>query len=60
MAKEELDAIVAAEETRLGVGSKECIQRHNEIMALIDGTRGKGAAADGMCKVRRYDNNYGK
>ena len=60
MAKEELDAIVAAEETRLGVGSKEGIQRHNEIMALIDGTRGKGAAADGMCKVRRYDNNYGK
>lgn len=60
MAKEELDAIVAAEETRLGVGSKEFIQRHNEIMALIDGTRGKGAAADGMCKVRRYDNNYGK
>lgn len=60
MAKEELDAIVAAEEKHLGVGSKEFMQRHNEIMALIDGTRGKGAAADGMCKVRRYDNNYGK
>lgn len=60
LSREELDQIAAADEARLGVGSKEFIQRHNEIMALIDGTRGKGAAADGMCKVRRYDNNYGK
>ena len=60
MTEEELDAMVEAEEKRLGVGSKEFIQRHNEIMELIDRARGKGAAADGMCKVRRYDNNYGK
>lgn len=60
MTEEELDAMVEAEEKRLGVGSKEFIQRHNEIMELIDEARGKGAVVDGMCKVRRYDNNYGK
>ena len=47
MTEEELDAMVEAEEKRLGVGSKEFIQRHNEIMELIDRARGKGAAADG-------------
>ena len=47
MTEEELDAMVAAEGQRLGVGSKEFIQRHNEIMELIDRARGKGAAADG-------------
>ena len=47
MTEEELDAMVEAEEKRLGVGSKEFIQRHNEIMGLIDRARGKGAAADG-------------
>ena len=47
MTKEEFDAMVEAEEKRLGVGSKEFIQRHNEIMELIDRARGKGAAADG-------------
>ncbi len=60
LSQEELDAMVEAEEKRLGVGSKEFIQRHNEIMELIDEARGKGAVVDGMCKVRRYDNNYGK
>ncbi len=45
MTEEELDAMVEAEEKRLGVGSKEFIQRHNEIMELIDRARGKGAAA---------------
>ncbi len=47
MTKEEFDAMVAAEEKRLGVGNKEFMQRHNEIMELIDRARGKGAAADG-------------
>ena len=47
LSKEELDAMVAEEEKRLGVGSKEFLQRHNEIMELIDRARGKGAAADG-------------
>ncbi len=47
LSKEELDAMVAEEEKRLGVGSKESPQRHNEIMELIDRARGKGAAADG-------------
>ncbi len=47
LSQEELDAMVAEEEKRLGVGSKEFLQRHNEIMELIDRARGKGAAADG-------------
>lgn len=47
MTKEELAAMVTAEEKRLGVGSKEFMQRHNEIMELIDKARGKGAAVDG-------------
>jgi len=47
LSQEELDAMVEAEEKRLGVGSKEFIQHHNEIMELIDRARGKGAAADG-------------
>ena len=32
LSQEELDAMVEAEEKRLGVGSKEFIQRHNEII----------------------------
>lgn len=47
LSQEELDAMAAAEGQRLGVGSKEFLQRHNEIMELIDRARGKGAAADG-------------
>lgn len=47
LSNEELAAMTAAEEKRLGVGSKEFIQRHNEIMELIDKARGKGAAEDG-------------
>ena len=39
MAKEGLDAMVAEEEKRLGVGSKEFIQRHNEIMELIESSQ---------------------
>lgn len=38
---------MAEEEKRLGVGSKEFMQRHNEIMELIDKARGKGVVADG-------------
>lgn len=36
MAKEELDAMVAEEEKRLGVGSEEFVRRHNEIMDQLD------------------------
>lgn len=53
LSQEELDAMVAAEEKQLGVGSKEFMQRHNEIMELIDKTRGKGAAADGKADYER-------
>lgn len=57
LSQEELAAMMAAEEKRLGVGSKEFMQRHNEIMELIDKARGKGAAADGKAdyeRQRRY------
>lgn len=47
LSQEELAAMMAAEEKHLGVGSEEFMQRHNEIMELIDKARGKGAAADG-------------
>lgn len=47
LSQEELAAMMDKEEKRLGVGSKEFIQRHNEIIELIDRARGKGAAADG-------------
>lgn len=43
LSQEELAAMVAEEEKRLGAGSKEFIQRHNEIMEIIDRARGKGA-----------------
>lgn len=36
VSREELDQIAAADEARLGVNSREFIQRHNEIMALCD------------------------
>lgn len=36
LSREELDRIAAADEARLGVNSREFIQRHNEIMALCD------------------------
>ena len=42
MTKKELDAMVAAEEKRLGVGSKEFIQRHNEIMQMVEEASQKG------------------
>lgn len=47
LSQEEIAAMMAAEEKRLGVGSKEFMQRHNEIMELIDKAGEKGAAADG-------------
>lgn len=47
LSREELAAMMAEEEKRLGVGSKKFMQRHNEIIELIDKARGKGAVADG-------------
>lgn len=47
LSQEELAAMMAAEEKRLGVGSKEFIKCHNEIMELIERARGKGAVTDG-------------
>ena len=36
MSQEEITALVEAEEQRLGVGSKEFMGRHNEIMKMIE------------------------
>ena len=47
LSQEELDRIVAEDEAHLGVGSKEFMQGHNEIMGLIERARAKGAVADG-------------
>lgn len=47
LSQEELDAMVEAEEKRLGVGSKEFIQRHNEIMCMVDRARRIGGKTDG-------------
>lgn len=40
--KEELAVMIAAEEKRLGVGSKEFMERHREIMEQIDSLMEKG------------------
>lgn len=34
--QKELEELVAAEEKRLGVGNREFMERHNEIMGLIE------------------------
>lgn len=36
LSKEDMAALTAAEEKRLGVNSPEFIRRHNEIMAMAD------------------------
>lgn len=61
LSREELDQIAAADEARLGVNSREFIQRHNEIMALCDAVgilpmceEMKRGVNDGDSK--RYDN----
>lgn len=40
----ELAAMIASEENRLGVGSKEFMNRHNEIIEQIDDLMKKGDA----------------
>lgn len=61
LSQEELAAMTAEEEKRLGVGTKEFMQRHNEIMALCDAVgilpmceEMKRGLCDGDSK--RYDN----
>lgn len=61
LSKEELTAMMAAEEKRLGVDSKEFIQRHNEIMALCDAAGILPMCNEmqrGLCDgdSKRYDN----
>ena len=36
LSQEDMAALTAAEEKRLGVGSQEFTDRHNEIMSLIE------------------------
>ena len=47
LSREELDRIAAADEARLGVGSKEFIQRHNDIMRMTGKARQNGGKPDG-------------
>jgi len=47
LSREELDRIAAVDERRLGVNSREFIQRHNDIMELIDKAQERGGKADG-------------
>lgn len=57
MSKEELGELIAAEEKRLGVGSNEFLQRHNEIMGQIDSLMEKGAIGNDKTdcdRKRRY------
>lgn len=36
LSQKDLETLVSTEEKRLGVGSREFMERHNEIMELID------------------------
>lgn len=45
---EELAAMIAAEEERLGVGSEDFQNRHNDIMESIDRLLSKRGDEDGM------------
>ena len=52
MTREDLAAMMAAEEKRLGVGSEEFMRRHQEIMNLID-----QAKKEGGCKHDSTNND---
>ena len=45
--REEFAAMVDEEEKRLGIGSKEFIQRHNDIMRMAGKARQNGGKPDG-------------
>lgn len=47
LSQEELNAMVEAEEKRLGVGSEEFLRRHHEIMEMIDNAQKKGVSKNG-------------
>ncbi len=47
LSQEELAAMMTVEEKCLGVGSKEFMQHHNEIMYMIDEARQNGGKSDG-------------
>ena len=47
LSEEELNTIVEAEEKRLGVGSKEFMQCHNDIMRMAGKARQNGGKPDG-------------
>lgn len=42
LSQETMAALMTAEEKRLGVNSPEFMERHNEIMNLIEQARNKG------------------
>ena len=48
MHQKELDALIATEEKRLGVNSQKFMERHNEIMSLIE------QAKKSSCQCREH------
>lgn len=54
---EDMMELVSAEEKRLGVGSEEFLQRHEEIMELIDKAMQKEKEADGSRREVRENGN---
>ncbi len=54
---EDMMELVEAEEKRLGVGSEEFLQRHEELMDLIDKAMQKGKEADGSRREVRENGN---
>ncbi len=47
LSREDLAAMVAAEEKRLGIGSREFMERHGEIMGLAGQAERKNQDAPG-------------
>ncbi len=55
LTREDMAALTAAEEKRLGVNSPEFRERHNEIMGMIDQSSGKKKIPKGDEKNEREE-----
>lgn len=54
LSREDLVAMVAEEEKRLGVGSLEFIRQHNEVMAMIEQAKNKSSC---QCATQNKSSN---
>jgi len=41
LSREDMASLIAEDERRLGIGSREFMERHNEIMAMADDMRSR-------------------